>query len=213
MNADQADKRKEYFDERTLLVNAEQESSKSFDKAMLTLSAGALGLSLTYMRDFARHPCCSALLYIAWAMFGLCLLSTAWSFLLSQSGLRRQRQINELDCFSVGPNTPNPKSRRNRYANATNCLNWLSAIAFSFGLIVLTLFAIANFPTRDAIDMSKHPKVVRGVPGDEDYVKHGFVAPTPPKPPGSVSENETPTPDSATKEPTTAPKKEKTDQP
>ncbi|MBU0617391.1 MAG: hypothetical protein KKI02_06725 [Planctomycetes bacterium] len=189
MNADQADKRKEYLDERKLLLDAEQESSKSFDKAMLTLSAGALALSLTYMRGFARDPCCPTVLYIAWMMFGACLLLTTWSFLLSQSALRRQREV--LDCTHDGAGGSKTAPCKNKYASATNCLNWLSGIGFTIGVILLTIFAVVNGSAKEPSQMSKDDEIIRAVPPD-DYEKAGFVPPKPPKEPASAPADQTP---------------------
>ncbi len=42
-----------YLDERKLLVDAKREGAQSFDKAILTLAAGAFGLSLTFIKEVA----------------------------------------------------------------------------------------------------------------------------------------------------------------
>ena len=38
-----------YLEERKLLVDAEREGARTFDKAILTLAAGALALSITFL--------------------------------------------------------------------------------------------------------------------------------------------------------------------
>jgi hypothetical protein len=44
-----------YLEERKSLVDAEREGSRSFDKAILTLAAGAFGLSLTFIRQIVPN--------------------------------------------------------------------------------------------------------------------------------------------------------------
>ena len=43
----------DYHKERKVLIDGEWEAARSFDKAMLTLSAGALGLSITFIDKIA----------------------------------------------------------------------------------------------------------------------------------------------------------------
>ena len=81
--------------ERYLLIDAEREAARSFDKTMTTLSAGALALSFGFVREMAGAAACKWLLYLAWAAFVLSLSSVLCSFLLSQHAMRCQRDINE----------------------------------------------------------------------------------------------------------------------
>lgn len=145
MNRDQPDRRNEYLDERKLLIDAEREQSRSFDKAMLTLSAGALALSLTYMADFVVSPSGQGLLYAAWILFSISLLATAWSFLISQSALRKQREI--LDAIH-GDKRRADRHSKNTLGRVTNCLNLCSVIAFTVAVAMLAAFAILNFQNK-----------------------------------------------------------------
>ena len=45
-----------YLEERKDLVKAEQSMYERFDKAILTLSAGALGISITFINQIAPTP-------------------------------------------------------------------------------------------------------------------------------------------------------------
>jgi len=134
--------RQEYLEERKLLINAEVEGSKSFDKAILTLSASAIGLSITFIQQLTPTPQVEKLLYVAWSGFILALLSTLSSFLLSQSALRRQREI--IDQYYE--NKKSAQKLKNWQAIITNWLNWLSIVFFIVGVIHLVLFSINNFP-------------------------------------------------------------------
>ena len=182
MNGDQAERRKEYLEERKLLVEAEREQSRSFDKAMLTLSVGALALSLIYMRDFAKTPSWSALLYGAWITFGISLLATSWSFLISQSALRKQRKM--LDERHRGRPEVGIQTK-NRFASATNWLNWWSVIAFTAGVVLLALFAIVNFPNKDSDMPNETQRETKDTPDKE---QRGFVPQRPPADPPDQSE-------------------------
>ena len=66
-------KYQQYLDERKLLIDAEAEGARSFDKAIMTLSAGALGLSLTFIKEIVCHPHGSTLWLLIGAWVGFCL--------------------------------------------------------------------------------------------------------------------------------------------
>ena len=53
-----------YLDERKSLVNTELEISARFDKGILTLSGGALLLSMTFVKDIADKPNLNCMLLI-----------------------------------------------------------------------------------------------------------------------------------------------------
>jgi hypothetical protein len=136
------DQRTEYLEERKLLIQAEREASQSFDKAMITLSAGALALSITFIRQLAPTPRDHVFLYVAWIGFILALITILTSFLASQSALRKQRDVigeRYQDKFTDGPSD-------GFFARLTNCLNWSSIVLFALGVASLTLFAVKNLP-------------------------------------------------------------------
>jgi hypothetical protein len=135
--------RQTYLDERKLLVDAEREAARSFDKAMLTLSAGAFALSITFVREIAPSPGCGCFLFVAWFMFGLAILSTLISFLVSQRAMRRQRDILE-NAYRTASSVD---GQENTPATVTKHLNFLSIVLFGIGLIMMVIFAIQNFPT------------------------------------------------------------------
>jgi hypothetical protein len=57
--------REAYLEERKTLVEAEGEASQSLDKALITLSAGAFGLSLLLISRIASEPQALFWLYVA----------------------------------------------------------------------------------------------------------------------------------------------------
>jgi hypothetical protein len=128
----------EYLQERRLAIDAEREVSTSFDKAMLTLSAGALALSITFVHQVGPAPRLMWLLLLSWLGFSLTLLATLVSFLLSQASLRRYRAI--LD------NRYEKKvdDERNAPAIWTKALNIASIALFTTGAALLVAFCFLN---------------------------------------------------------------------
>lgn len=129
--------REAYLEERKMLVEAEGEASQSFDKTLVTLSAGAFGLSLAFIVQIAPKPVALWWLYSAWGALISSLLSVLLSFLMSQYGFRRARDI--LDTLYE---TRNQES--NRWNTITSTLNVLSIVAFVVGVVSLAYFAIKN---------------------------------------------------------------------
>ncbi len=173
---DDKERRREYLDERKLLIDLEAEASHSFDKAMMTLSGGALGFSLAFMRDFTGHAKDSESLRWAWVALALCLMTTVWSFRLSQLSLRKQ--CGFLDAKERSRMKDPPKETpdaRNRWTTATEVLNWLSAGLFTVGIVALGWFVYVN-PKENPMNPNGEQtrKVVR------ELDERGFVAPRPP---------------------------------
>lgn len=135
--------RKEYLEERKLSIELEREAAHSFDQAMLTLSAGALGLSITFIRQVAPTTThYKEWLFRAWGGFILALLAILVSFLVSQFALRRQRDILDLEYESK----LDARQQKNLPASITNLLNLVSIVFFIAGVISFTVFAAENLP-------------------------------------------------------------------
>jgi hypothetical protein len=67
----------------------------SFDKSMLTLSSGALGVSLAFIKDIVPRGTASwiCLLIISWIAFALCIATTVVSFLFSIAAHKKHREL------------------------------------------------------------------------------------------------------------------------
>lgn len=164
---DQKDAIKEWhkvlYKEREILIDEYREATRSFDQNMLTLSAGALGLSITFINFIAPTPHETTYVVYAWYFFISTLLSTLISFLTSQSACRKQmvnldhminasqvkskcgwkyfipwwmkkKKASCKDCYS-----------RNCWANVTLVLNIISIILFILGVICFAIFAERSF--------------------------------------------------------------------
>ena len=133
--------RETYLDERKLLVDAEREAARSFDKTMITLSGAALGLSITFVRYIAPEPQGKHLLCLAWVCFSVALIVTLSSFLTAQSALRKQREI--LDQYYE---KKMEELKANPCATWTNRLNVSSIVLFISGVVLLACFSMKNLP-------------------------------------------------------------------
>ena len=138
--------RQEYLDERKLLVEGEKSTSASFDRYILTLSGGALALTMVFIRDIAPNPLASSRLYLftSWIAFGAAIIMMLASMLTSQSAFRKQRDIIGMSHGSQVQDDP-----RNQWAWATNILNILSMVAFGVGVVFIAIFIAFNLFPKD----------------------------------------------------------------
>lgn len=84
--------REEYLQERRLLIDLKTDSERTLDRTILTLSGGALALSITFVNQIAPQPILVGLLLAAWLFFTLSLLLTLLSFWFSQRAIERALQ-------------------------------------------------------------------------------------------------------------------------
>jgi len=125
-----------YLDERKMLIYAERETAQQFDKAVLTLAAGALALSITFIKHIAPNPKEESLWFLTavWVCFSVSILSTLVSFLTSQAACRKYRHLLDSKSATLIPEA----------ATATNVLNYSSIGFFIFGVLFLVFFTSVN---------------------------------------------------------------------
>lgn len=123
---------------RRQLDDALGQSSTDYDRTILTLSSGALAVSIAFLRDIAPDPSCVALVVVAWILLGLSLASTLLSHATSQKALLYSRK--KLD--EGKPDL----SRGGGWGTATSILNGASGVTFLIGALLLIVFAIINLP-------------------------------------------------------------------
>ena len=137
-------KYKVYIDERKSLIDIMLKESLAFDKAILTLASGALGLSLTFIRQIIPNIKNGTihLLENAWISFGISILITLISFLTSIFACRKGIKILEGEYINENKNK---KCKNINYlAIITTCLSILSIISFIIGTFFLASFSINN---------------------------------------------------------------------
>jgi hypothetical protein len=120
------------IEERKRLTALHEKATDSFDRAVMTLSGGALGISLAFIHDVAPHPRHVWVLGIGWILFAVSLLLILGSFLTSERAI--VRMVTAMDAGESA-------IARGRW---TDYLNWASAGAFILGVAFLVLFAWSN---------------------------------------------------------------------
>lgn len=124
---------------RSTLVALESQMQSAYDKAVMTLSGGALAVSMTFVKDIAdkaalRNTGC---LLTAWIMWGLSVAVTLASFYTSSLALRKAiRQTDEKDIYTQAVG-----GVCNR---ATAVLNPLAGFLFFLGVVAIVVFVGGN---------------------------------------------------------------------
>jgi hypothetical protein len=148
--------REEYLDEREMYVQAEYSAIEGFARALLTLSGGALGFSLTYLRWAVEDPQHKGWLLAAWILFGLSLNITVAALYKSHRAFQEGRQILKKrqramkeDYFHNYGKPPSEHEHteideENKPAEVTNSFNQLSFGFFVIGSVCLLIFTSLN---------------------------------------------------------------------
>lgn len=133
-----------YIEERKLLIDAARESSRTFDKAVLTFGSAAFGASVAFLKDVVPRPIAQSLVWleVSWLSFSGGVLAILLSFLFSHRACLLQ--IERAYDVATGVDT----KRTNRWANATSVCNWLSVALFFFGILLWTHFVLTNLKVK-----------------------------------------------------------------
>jgi hypothetical protein len=127
----------------------------SFDKSMLTLSSGALGVSLAFIKDIVPlgHAIWISLLLISWVAFGLCIVTTVVSFLFSTAALKRHRDL--LDEMYKTKNRELEKNQTSGWSIAVWICTRLALTLFLLGLVLTVVFVIKNVSSSHTENVAK----------------------------------------------------------
>lgn len=122
-----------------MLQALEHESQRAYDKTVLTLSGGALGVSFAFVKDIIGEApiVWKAFLLASWVFWGLSVTCVLFSFFLSQRALHKA--IDEVDEKIDEGKTP-----KNYYDTMTRVLNVLGGFLFFTGVISMVVFAAKN---------------------------------------------------------------------
>ena len=128
---------------RKWLVAAEQKSQEDFDKTVLSLSGGALGISFVFLKDvIGPHPIAlSNVLLGAWFSWAFSTFAVLASYYLSHLALRRA--ISQVDNGTIHEQPPG-----GAFATWTATLNAIGAVLFLAGVCCITVFAGANLSSK-----------------------------------------------------------------
>ena len=161
----------EYTSHRDRLLDGEQYYARNFDKWLLTLSGGALALSMAFLKDVVvGAPAGAAWLFSSWILFAAAILSTLTCILLSHGAHEKdveildqlyqkhdegwQQQVSEAQGSKVG--------RR-----GIGWLNRASLVCFTLGLCLLAYFASLNIEKKGQNDVGPKQPAEQFTPGDE----------------------------------------------
>lgn len=144
---------------RKWLVAAEQKSQEDFDKTVLSLSGGALGISFVFLKDVVgpQPIVLSGFLLAAWLTWAFSTFSVLTSFYLSHLALRRA--IGQVDDGTIHKQTPG-----GAFACLTAILNATGAVLFLVGVCCITVFAGANLSTKGVTNDRKETAITSSMP-------------------------------------------------
>ncbi len=147
-NGSTSNERELYFKERISLNEGEFKIAESYDKALLTLSAGALAISMTFIKDVAEDPKSIWMLITAWFILGLTTVVLLLTFLICQKAYQKAR--TSLDDREIARLNNDAKGQieatltKNRWAHIVTIGNFLCLILFVTGIIFLGIFIRIN---------------------------------------------------------------------
>jgi len=135
----------EMADYRKHLVAAEQKAQEDFDKTVLSLSGGALGISFVFLKDVVGPSAISKpdLLFAAWVSWGLSTFFVLTSYYTSHLALRKA--IDQVDAGSISAS-----SVGGIFRHVTAFCNAAGAVLFLAGVCSITFFASANLKPKGA---------------------------------------------------------------
>ena len=124
---------------RQSLIAAEQSMQGEYDKGVLTLSGGALGISLVFLKDVVgtRPLVHSECLLASWIVWGLSIAFVLSSYFTSTKALRRA--VTDTDERTIYITLA-----QSGWATATKVLNALGGICFFVGIILIVTFVSFN---------------------------------------------------------------------
>jgi hypothetical protein len=149
MSNENKNKHAEY---KAWLRDTEQTLSEHFDKTMLTITGGALGLSITFIKDIIGEGKMlhGWLLISAWASLTICLILILWSFHMGLKAYRKAQ--DQVDQGVIEDETPG-----GFFSKVLNALNSVSIFLLSIGLVCLFTFSFINL-SKETADGAKTTK-------------------------------------------------------
>jgi hypothetical protein len=125
-------------DYRSQLIALEQKAQESYDKTVLTLSGGALGVSFAFVSNFVERDSmvCPGLLFSAWVAWAFSLACALASHFASCLALRRAVQELDRDRSVQRPGR--------RYDRFTGFFNLTAGVLCVAGMLLLVTFVWRN---------------------------------------------------------------------
>lgn len=156
-----------YLQQRKSLIDLEQSAAQSYDKWLLTLSGGALGLSMAFVKDIALPAGGqgAGYLLVAWIALALAIVAGLSAIYLSQSASEESRKILD-DQFQSGAadggqgvwSRVREKQGKCKKAAWVGHCNIASMLLFMVGILLLSVFATLNIDAKGVAVKNEPPK-------------------------------------------------------
>jgi hypothetical protein len=134
-----------YLDFQKQLLIDRHAAYAAFDRAILTLSSGALGISVAFIGDTAERLSYIYLLYASWGLFITAILSILLSYMMSQWSF--DLQMDHAEAYYIH-GIEEAFSTPNKFSRWTAILNYVAVAAFTLGLIATALFVGINLEAK-----------------------------------------------------------------
>lgn len=133
-----------YMGLKNELNKRELSNAENYDRAILTLSSSAIGLSIALLRRGADDPPAVGmwLLVVSWILFAGAICATLISFFTGQASIAHQSQIGWKLIMDMDETV---RSRQNRAGMWTNRLAIAAGALFAAGVVATLFFCIRNF--------------------------------------------------------------------
>lgn len=146
------------------LQELEAKSNENYDRALLTLSAGSIALSVTFIKNISNiNTDAISTLQLSWTFLTTTIIGVLCSFVTSQIALRTA--VRKLKNIKEGEEVPNIFGF---YHCLTILINAISGISFIIGII---LFLSFSYSTVGVNQMDKKSEVTNKRPTVEEVVE------------------------------------------
>lgn len=124
---------------RNRLLDAEQKIGESCDKTLITLSGGALAISVTFIKEVLGEEDAQFLcvLSFSWSLWAISLTSVLLALYFASHAYRNA--IKALDAGTLDLNRPGGV-----FSLLTNILNAIGGLSFLLGVLFFLIFAYKN---------------------------------------------------------------------
>lgn len=129
---------------REKLQELETRMQSEYDKAVMTLSGGAIGISFAFIKDICldRYFRTPGLLIAAWIIWGMSIVSVLFSYQFSVLAMRKA--VDQLDESRRTGVPIDPEEFGGFYNKWTWALNFTGGALFLVGVMLLGIFVSKN---------------------------------------------------------------------
>jgi hypothetical protein len=128
---------------RDNLLTRDLSNTENYDKAILTLSASSLGLSLTAIKFVVTKATASSLILLkmGWTLLVISVISSLVAYLIGNKAIKVQLE-NARDYYKNG--IEGAFSRKNIFSRVNSFLNYLTGLSFALAIILIVTFISIN---------------------------------------------------------------------